>query len=67
MCCDEKVISTEVLRTVLALEWKEVDEETRRLGALLADGQELGIVFSAGVGRHGGSKDTGAESGRRGL
>ena len=50
MCCREKVLSAETLRTVLALEWKKVDEETRRLGALLPDRQELGIPF--GVGCH---------------
>lgn len=52
MCCDEKVFSTETLGTVLALEWKKVDEQTRRLGALLSDGQELSVTVSVGVGCH---------------
>jgi hypothetical protein len=43
MRCDEKVLSAETLRTVLTLERKEVDEQTRGLGALLPDRQELRI------------------------
>lgn len=49
----KEVFAAEGLRTMLTLEWEEVDEETRRVGALLADVEELFFACGGGGTRHG--------------
>lgn len=41
---------TERLGTVLALQWQEVDEKTRRGGALLPDMEDVTISLLGGFG-----------------
>ena len=44
----KEVFAAEGLRTMLTLEWEEVDEETGRVGALLANVEKLSVALGGG-------------------
>lgn len=61
----QEVFPAERLRTMLTLEWEEVDEVARRVGALLPDVKQLGVAL--GSCRHSGEVGICAEKDMVGI